>query len=458
MRRGGGRRTVGSIARVAVERPPLRPRGFCGARGAASTLVRRPPPAAGYRRPGVPPLATPVAPQQAHPIAGRAARFETATVLSLSLGHFVHDMYPAFLGPLLPLLIAKLGLSLALAGTLPALLRWSSIIQPFMGYFADRMDGRYWVILAPTATGLCLSLLGLAPSYLGLVVLLVLSGLSHAAFHPAGAAMVSHASGTSWGRGTSFFMTGGELARAVGPLYIVAVVQAVGLELSWIAVVPAVLASLMLYGRIGRAPRLALKPPQGSFVAAIRRAGRPLLFLSAVITLRSFVNVGFTAFFPTYLMGQGASLWLGGMAVAVFELAGAGGAFVGGPLSDRLGRRGVLIVSQLLAIPLLLGSVLAPPGPGQLVLLGAAGVVQFLQGPVQITAVQELMPENRAQATGIVFFLGLEGATIGALLLGVVGDAFGLGSALLASVLLSLVSIPLVFAVPETRHASRGHA
>jgi FSR family fosmidomycin resistance protein-like MFS transporter len=203
---------------------------------------------------------------------------------------------------------------------------------------------------------------------------------------------------------------------------------------------------------------MRVKRPEGSFVDACRRAGRPLLLVSGVIMLRSFANVGFTAFFPTFLVGQGASLWMGGAAVAVFEATGALGALMGGTVSDRLGRKTVMVFGQLAAAPLLLAAVLVEPGLLQLAILGLAGFVQFLQGPVQMTLVQELMPENRGMATGISFFLGLEGATIGAIAIGLAGDLFGLGTALMASVLLSMLSLPMVFGLPETRGRVQSHA
>ncbi len=67
---------------------------------------------------------------------------ETGSVLLLSAGHFTHDAYPAFLAPLIPLLKVKLGLSNALAGTLAAFLRSSSLVQPFIGYLADHTNAR----------------------------------------------------------------------------------------------------------------------------------------------------------------------------------------------------------------------------------------------------------------------------------------------------------------------------
>lgn len=395
--------------------------------------------------------------QPASAPAPSAAMFDTPTVATIALGHFVHDTYPAFLGPLLPLLIPKLSMSLGAAGLLLSVLRWSALIQPFLGYWADRTDARYWVILAPTVTALGMSLLGLAPNYLAVVVLLLVSGLSHAAFHPAAGGLATRASGTAWGRGTSFFMTGGELGRAVGPLYIVACVQAFGLEGSWVAVAPAVLASLLLYWRLGRAPRLTLKPPAGGLWTAIKKARRGLALLSVVIVLRNLANTSFTVFLPTYLTGVGASLVFAGAAVSIYELAGAVGALLGGTLSDRFGRRSVLALTQILATPALFGVLVLPEGPLQIALLAFAGFTALSGSPVQLALIQELLPENRSVATGLLLFLGFEGTILATVAVGFVADAVGLGPTLAGNVVLSALSVPFVLFLPETRPGRGAH-
>lgn len=92
--------------------------------------------------------------------------FETGKVVLLSAGHFIHATYPAFLAPLIPLLKEKLALSNALAGSLATFLRSSSLVQPFIGYLADRISTRWFLILAPGTSALFMSLLGASPSYL----------------------------------------------------------------------------------------------------------------------------------------------------------------------------------------------------------------------------------------------------------------------------------------------------
>lgn len=132
---------------------------------------------------------------------GPRGRFDALTVTLMSGAHFVHDAYPAFIGVLLPVLVPKLGLSLAEAGLLASGIRWTTLLLPFLGYAADRIDTRYFVIAAPATTAICVSLVGIAPSFFAIFALLLLTGVSHAAFHPAAAAVVTRVSGDRWARG-----------------------------------------------------------------------------------------------------------------------------------------------------------------------------------------------------------------------------------------------------------------
>ena len=74
--------------------------------------------------------------------------FQTEQVLTIASGHLVHDVYSAFLAPLLPLLIEKMSLTLTLAGSLTAFLQFPAILTPIIGHYADKFNLRYLVIIA----------------------------------------------------------------------------------------------------------------------------------------------------------------------------------------------------------------------------------------------------------------------------------------------------------------------
>lgn len=384
--------------------------------------------------------------------ATESEQFNTPAVAGLATAHFVHDLYPSFLGPLLPLLIEKHGMSLAVAGGLATVFRWPGVAQPFLGYWADRTDARLLVVAAPLLTALAISALGVAPSYVALVACLLLAGTSSAAFHPVASSMVTRVAGRQWGRGSSYFMTGGELSRAAGPIFVAAVVSAFGLANLWVTMVPALAISAYTFTQVGRRnSRVGVAAPAGGFRQAFGAQARPLLLLSGVILFRSLVIASFQVFFPTFITSTGGSLTYAGFALAIYEAGGVVGAFLGGQISDRFGRRTMMAVSQLTAGPLLFGALLMPMTPVGLAMLALGGMLAISAGGVQLALVQELLPNNRSAASGIVMFLGFEGQVFATIGMGVLADAVGIQSALAWSVLASMLSLPFTLLLPETR-------
>ena len=175
-------------------------------------------------------------------------KFYTSKVALVSLSHFLHDVYTSFLSPLLPLLIEKFSLTLSQAGLLSTVMQIPALLNPFIGLVADNKGlARWLVILAPSLTAIPMSLIGITPSYGLLLVLVFFAGISVALYHVPAPVLVAKYSGSKKGRGMSFFMTGGELARTIGPMFAVATVSVLGLShFHWVMVF-ALVTSVILY-------------------------------------------------------------------------------------------------------------------------------------------------------------------------------------------------------------------
>lgn len=388
-----------------------------------------------------------------------AVGFDRGRVLLLSGAHLAHDIYPAFLGVLLPLLIDELDISLALAGVLASAIRWTTSVQPLLGHWADHTDTRYWVILTPATTAICMSLLGVAPNTTAVFVLLLLAGLSHAAFHPAGGALATRASGTAWGRGMSYFMTGGEIGRVVGPLLIAGVVGIGGLRASPVAIVPGILASVVLWRRFRGTGSLEIagRPP-ARILDALRVGRHHLVLLSGAVVLRSFANVAIVIYYPTYATRLGYPLLVAGVALAIYEVGAVAGTFLGGIASDRHGRTRTMLIGLVAALPALIGAVLLGPTWVGLSLLLVAGFLWLSASSIELALMQYLLPDNRSAAVGLTYFMRAAGAIVATVVIGAVGDAIGLRLALLgaigigacAIVFLALIHDPTSDATPST--------
>lgn len=382
----------------------------------------------------------------------RAARFDLRTLTSAAVAHFVNDFYVAFLAPLLPLVVGKFHLSLTLAGLLATILNTSAAMsQPLFGALADRMHRRVFVTLGPALTVTAMGLMGLAPSYGTLILLLMVAGTGTASFHPQGASTAGYASGQRVGIGMSLFVAGGELGYSLGPVVIALVVAAYGLEATWLVALPGIAACAGLWRAInwqtvGRVQRTR------SLRTDLAGALRPLALLWVVVALRSIIILSYITFLPLLLRERGSSIVAGGAAVFLFGGVGAIGGLVGGTIADRIGRRAVLTLSLVLGMPLLL-AFMRSQGPWSYLFLAAGGIAIYLSAAITIVMAQELLPQRTSVASSIVMGLAWGGAGLSLTAVGALADVVGLSMALTAVLALGVPALAAVVLLPKQRRS-----
>lgn len=383
-------------------------------------------------------------------------RFHTGHVASIAAGHAVHDTYTAFLPPLLPSFIQKLLLSKTEAGALSVFLTLPTLFQPVIGRLADRTGLRYVVVAAPSATAAMMCLLGIAPAYGALVLLLMLAGISNTAFHAVAPATIGALSGRRIGRGMGFWMLGGELGRTLGPVVIVSVVGVLSLRgMPWL-MAGGFLASFVLYVCLRNVGERAEGQTRNlvSWRSVLRDMRPVMVPLAGVITVRAFMLSSLTLYLPTFLTEQGVGLWYAGAALTVLEAAGVAGALSGGWISDRMGRKQV-IAASLLATPVLMFAFLWVDGWLRFLLLPVLGLVGLCTGPVVMAVVLENFPEHRAFANGIYMLMANAIRSGVVLLIGAMGDFWGLWLTFAGCAALMLLGSPLVLLLPERQQPMR---
>ena len=381
--------------------------------------------------------------------AKRESAFDYSRILLICSGHFVHDVYSAFIAPLLPLLIDKLSLTLLMAGSLPVFMQAPSLLGPLIGYLADRFSVRYLVIFAPAITATLATLIGFMPTYGTAALLLFCVGVNIMAFHAPAPAMIAHVAGGKVGRGMSFFMASGELARSVGPLLVGFGVAEWGMEGLWRLMFFGWLSSAILFWRLRdvSAKREVRKSKTKPMLKRFARVFAPLL---GVMLLRNMAASSLGIFMVVYLVDiRGFELTLATGALALYEFSGVGGALMGGTLSDRFGRRkmvaGAAVSSALLMLVFVHveGALLIP-------LLIGLGFTALSVSPVFLALVQDQLPENRATANGMFMLYAFGVRAINVMMVGALGDALGLQNAFIAAALISLLCLPIIITLPST--------
>jgi FSR family fosmidomycin resistance protein-like MFS transporter len=375
--------------------------------------------------------------------------FQTGKILALSVAHFVHDAYTSFLAPLLPLLIEKLSMSLTQAGFLSTVMQIPALLNPYIGVLADRISVRYFVILAPAMTAVPMSLIGMAPSYGLLMILLFITGISVSVFHVPAPVMVADLSAARKGRGMSFFMTGGELARSVGPLAAVAAVALFGLEDFYPVMLFGLLSSIWLYFKLRKVPVKQVSSNRKLSILETWRSLRQVLMpLTAILVTRGFMHASMTAFLPTYIKMETGNLWLAGMALTLFEVAGIAGVLMAGSSSDWFGRRKTLLVS-LLGAPLFLFLFTLTDGWLRLAALLVVGFTLLSTTPVMLALVQENARHSPAAANGLFMMISFLARSAVVVVVGFIADHIGLNATYLISAAMGLAGIPFVLMLPR---------
>jgi FSR family fosmidomycin resistance protein-like MFS transporter len=381
-------------------------------------------------------------------------QFQTGNVILVSLTHHLHDIYSSFLAPIRPLLIEKFGITLAMASLWDLFQRLPWLLNPLIGIIAEKTAARYFVIITPAITAITMSLLGLAPSFTVVAILLFVMGISGAMFHVPSPVMVKRLSGNRTGKGMSFFMFGGEMARTIGPLVITGAVSLWGLEGTWKLIPFGLLASLILYFRLKKikiSSEIHSKTASKGFWQTFKNLLPFFTILIGITFFRAIMKSGLTAFLPTYYFTEkGESLWFANSALALFQLAGAVGTIVSGTVSDKLGRKTSLLIISFLT-PVLMFLFISFSGWLSFVFLVLLGFFIFAPGPVLMALVQDVGKEKPVFTNSIYMTISFITASLSVVISGLIGDWVGLEMTYKISAFLAIGAIPFVLMLKSAR-------
>ena len=375
------------------------------------------------------------------------------TVLLMAGAHMMVDGYGNILAPLLPLLITRLDLSLAAAGTLTMLFQLAaSVSQVGFGHLADRWNPRLLVMAGPVLSVTVLSLIGLASTWEMLALILIVGGLGGAAFHPPAATLAHRLGGDQPGFAMSVYISGGTLGFSLGPLMFAPFAERVGIHWTPLLAIPGLLVIAFFLIRV---PNFQLPVATTRGLSALRPYARPLTLLYLIVVLRTTTSIAIATFLPVMLTRRGMSVAAAGVIAAAYLFASGVGGFFGGPAADRWGPRGVIAWSLVLSTPFLAAAPLLDGMPFVLALMIGGFFLQSTL-PVNVIFGQAIAPVSAATVSSLMmgFAWGTGGLTVP--LTGLIADRIGI-----EATLLGLSAVPLLaaaLAIPLPSSVRLGHA
>ncbi|TAM68197.1 MAG: MFS transporter [Microbacteriaceae bacterium] len=377
-------------------------------------------------------------------------------VALMASAHVADDLYQGVVPALLPFLVAERGYSYAaVAGLTLAATVLSSVVQPAFGWLGDRKPRRWMIPAGMLTAAVGVGLAGLSPSYVVTWLLVALSGLGIAAFHPEAARAARQASGDS-NRAMSVFALGGNVGFALGSLIATPLLLVTGLDGTALLVLPALMMASILITKL----RIVLDGHTAEKrrpTAVVGDDNWPaFLRLTAIVVVRSIVFFGLTSFLALYFIHSlDATAFEGGAALTLFLIAGAGGTLVGGWLADRFGRLLSIRIGFALTVPAMAGIVLASSWPVAMVFVGITGVAIFIPFAVFVILGQDYLPHRIGTASGVTVGLAVSIGGLFTPVLGWLADSVGLQLALGVLIALPIVALILTALLRDPRREHR---
>jgi MFS family permease len=379
--------------------------------------------------------AIPAAPRKAP---GRSFR----DVWLITFGHALTHWYPSTFYLLLPIIGRELGLSYSQIGLIMTCQYIAGAVANIPGGILVDTVGRKGLLMALSLfwVGFPYLLMGFSHGYLMLLACVALVGFGNSLWHPTAIPTLAGRFPERKGLVLSLHGMGGNVGDAVAPL----VVGSLLAVLTWrqvvmINVVPGMVMSLLILVFLGTL-RIGSKKPKpadesrgqslGNYfrgVPALFR-NRGLLILTASSAFRSMTQNALLTFLPVYLayeMHYGP--FYVGAGMFALQAAGFAATPIAGHLSDKMGRRSVMMTSMGMTAVVLLFMAFAGKSPAFIVFIAVLGFFLYAIRPVMQAWLLETTPKNMGGTSiGILFGAQSLGSSVAPLLGGMIADRYGL--------------------------------
>jgi len=373
--------------------------------------------------------------------------------------HMVTDTYACFIVGLIPIITARLELSLFLVSILTAVNFMScNLTQPAFGYFSDKYGTKYFLIIGPLVASIFISVVGVLPSYWYILVFLFLGNLGVAAIHPPTAASASHFGGSRKGLSNSIISLGGILGFSVGSLFIVFIINKIGLNFVPLAAMPGIILSMVL---IRFAPFMHVKKIKKAPVGFLKRFKSIKKSKLALLSLMLFtaysreitVQSMFT-FMPLYFTGKGVGLINFGYIILAFLVIGGIGGLFAGYYSDRIRKRTAVIQAALITSVPLFYMMFKVQLNMSIFLFIAAGFFAISTLPLCIRVVQDIFPGNVSLASSLIIGVSTGTAAATLMLIGKIADNIGMIKTINYVLIMPVLAVLLLFLFPYIKTKS----
>lgn len=381
-------------------------------------------------------------------------------IVAIGVCHLINDTMQAVIPAMFPLLERDLGLTFTQLGMISFVLNiFASLLQPAVGFMTDKKPFPYALPLGMVSSFIGLSLLILSSEYWMILVSVIFLGIGSAIFHPEGSRVSFMSAGNKRGLAQSIYQVGGNSGQALAPLISAFLILPFGMYgVSVILIFTSI--GIFMLTKISMWYKRQLDAEKRSNIKKIlisslpplskRQVAMALIVLLLIIFARSFYVTNITSFYVFYLIEQyGVNVERGQLFIFVFMAFGVVGTFFGGPLSDRFGRKNIILLSVVAPIPFCLALPFVPLSAA-LIFLIIIGMLIMISFTVTVVYAQELVPSKIGTMAGLTIGVAFGMGAIGSIVIGMLIDKMGIHFSMNSISVLTLLLL-IAFLLPRDR-------
>ena len=382
----------------------------------------------------------------------RQPRSSAFILTNLSIGHGITHWYMSSMMLMLPKIQSSFGFGnfqFGMLNTIRQVSAGSATIPT--GVLIDMAKNQWGLILTGCMimAGVASGLISLSPNYIYLTAVIVLLPLPGTIWHMPAIAAISQRMPDRRGMGLSIHGIGSQLGTSLGPYgtgHLLALMAGWSAMEAWrsvtlIYVAPAIFMAVVVWWSLRDLGSSGISPnQQTSLKVRIQGVGgllrnRTMLALMVVIMLRNMGFNSLTIWVPKYLQdsvedgGLGMSTVSAGLNYSLLTALGVVSSPFLGALSDRYGRKKVLLPSLSLAAGLALAIGQAGDGVWLTMTILATGLFTYSLGQILQASVLDQVGKGTEGATmGLVMGLNNIFSALSPLAAALVVNAYGLSS------------------------------
>ncbi len=383
---------------------------------------------------------------------------EMVFLSTVTIGHLLIHWYTNLLSLALPFIKEDLALTDVQVGAIVTVqIGVSSGFFIVCGFLADsfRHRGALIICAGMVALGIACFVIAIAPTYGVILLGSGIAGFGTALWHPAAMRSLSLTFPERRGMALSIHGVGASIGDAIGPVIIGAVILVVNWKLALgLHLLPSLVIAFILWrGLAIMKVSERVKTDYKSYLGGMKNLFSSPQVIGVLVsnTLISMSRLSMLAFFPIYIKETlDSSAFILGVYLALLYVMGIVSQPIMGFLSDRIGRKAILVPSFASMGLMYIAVTMVSSGLMLGFVIGVLGLFFYAIMNITQTAVMDVAPEGvQASTMGVIGLTGLPFTLVSPILAGYLVTNNGIDSAFwyagVTALIAAAVLIPIKF-------------